>query len=203
MRASSGPEYSYAAGSGFQSVNIPSSNGAKRVAISQTNRPAWDFAPPRSEPSTFWDRISPLLPPQKHLLRFFDIYRTLCNPLYPVISDFDDFEATVVNYIDDAASYRLRAELESLKGAALEQRLSWLALLSATIATGIQYSDVKPGERRVLIEGFSEFTRAPIKALLTVLSQKHHAASKLRQLHSLPQRILSHGTPTGHENPPE
>lgn len=156
MQVSNGPEYSHAPSSGFQSVNAPSSNGTQRVAIA--NRPAWDFAPPRSEPSTFWDRISPLLPPQKHLLRFFDIYRTLCNPLYPVISDFDEFEAAVVNYIDDAASYRLRAELEGLKGAAFELRLSWLALLSATIATGIQYSDVKPAERRVLIEGFIKST---------------------------------------------
>jgi hypothetical protein len=197
MRASSGPEYSYAAGSGFQSVNIPSSNGAKRVAISQTNRPAWDFAPPRSEPSTFWDRISPLLPPQKHLLRFFDIYRTLCNPLYPVISDFDDFEAAVVNYIDDAASYRLRAELEGLKGAAFEQRLSWLALLSATIATGIQYSDVKPGERRVLIEGFSKSRFIQLITQLTTPSQKHDATPKLRELHPLPQRVLRNGPPPG------
>lgn len=68
-RKSTGPEYSFAHSSGFQSVNSPASNGAKRVPISQSNRPAWDFAPPRSEPSTFWDRISPLLPPQKHLLR--------------------------------------------------------------------------------------------------------------------------------------
>ena len=68
-RSSIVPEYSYARDSGFQSVNTPSSNGAKRVALGQPSRPAWDFAPPRSEPSTFWDRISPLLPPQKHLLR--------------------------------------------------------------------------------------------------------------------------------------
>ena len=102
-------------------------------------------------------------------LRFFDIYRTLCNPLYPVISDFDEFEAAVVNYIDDAASYRLRAELEGLKGAAFELRLSWLALLSATIATGIQYSDVKAVERRVLIEGFSKSATSHILAPLTLL----------------------------------
>ena len=187
MRASSRPEYNYASGSGFQSVNTSSSNGAKRVAISQTQRPAWDFAPPRTEPSTFWDRISPLLPPQKHLLRFFEIYRTLCNPLYPVISDFDEFEAAVVNYIDNAASYRLRAELEELKGAAFEQRLSWLALLSATIATGIQYSDVKPGERRVLIEGFSKSTYCCFVVLLTVSSQKYDAAPELCQLYFMSQ----------------
>jgi hypothetical protein len=102
-------------------------------------------------------------------IRFFDIYRTLCNPLYPVISDFDEFEAAVVVYIDDAASYRLRAELEGLKGAAFELRLSWLALLSATIATGIQYSDVKPGERRVLIEGFSKSFIWEFLALLTMV----------------------------------
>jgi hypothetical protein len=102
-------------------------------------------------------------------IRFFDIYRTLCNPLYPVISDFDEFEAAVVVYIDDAASYRLRAELEGLKGAAFELRLSWLALLSATIATGIQYSDMKPGERRVLIEGFSKLNIWEFLALLTMV----------------------------------
>jgi hypothetical protein len=101
-------------------------------------------------------------------IRFFDIYRTLCNPLYPVISDFDEFEAAVVVYIDDAASYRLRAELEGLKGAAFEHRLSWLAVLSATIATGIQYSDVKPGERRVLIEGFSKLRTRGFATLLTM-----------------------------------
>lgn len=74
----------------------------------------------------------------------------------------------MVVYIDDAASYRLRAELEGLKGAAFELRLSWLALLSATIATGIQYSDVKPGERRVLIEGFSKSNTQKVVILLTI-----------------------------------
>jgi Fungal Zn(2)-Cys(6) binuclear cluster domain len=68
-RASLGSEYGYGRSSGFQSVNAPASNGPQRVALSQSNRPAWDFAPPKSEPSTFWDRIGPLLPPQKHLLR--------------------------------------------------------------------------------------------------------------------------------------
>ena len=74
----------------------------------------------------------------------------------------------MVNYIDDAASYRLRAELEGLKGAAFELRLSWLALLSATIATGIQYSDVKPVERRVLIEGFSKSNISKIVTALII-----------------------------------
>ncbi|ETN39226.1 uncharacterized protein HMPREF1541_05449 [Cyphellophora europaea CBS 101466] len=91
--------------------------------------------------------IKDLLPPQKTVLRYFEVYKTICHPIYPVISDLEEFEAGVCQYVEDMNSGRLTYELGSSSGRSKAARLAWLSLLTATVATGWQYSDASAPER--------------------------------------------------------
>ena len=85
------------------------------------------------------------------MARFFDVYKAICHPIYPVITDLEDFEAAVCQYVEDSNSGRLGFDLGGLAGRALAARQSWLALLTATIATGVQYSDLQPADRDSIV----------------------------------------------------
>jgi len=50
-------------------------------------------------------------------------------------------------HVDDANSGQLRGELESLQGRDLEERMTWFGLLSAIVAMGVQYSDLRREQR--------------------------------------------------------
>ena len=91
--------------------------------------------------------IRELLPSHKTALKYFEVYRTICNPLYPVIPDLEEFEAAVCQYVEDMSSGRLVHDLASSTGRQRASRLSWLSLLAATVATGAQYSDLPVAER--------------------------------------------------------
>ncbi|RMZ83144.1 hypothetical protein DV738_g1387, partial [Chaetothyriales sp. CBS 135597] len=88
-----------------------------------------------------------LLPAHKSALRYFDIYKTNCHPIYPIITDLSEFEAAVCQYVEDAGAARLSHNLTPLGGRALAARVSWFALLTATIATGVQFSDLPAADR--------------------------------------------------------
>lgn len=79
--------------------------------------------------------------------RFFDVYKVICHPVYPVITDIEDFEAAVCQYVEDSNAGRLSFQLNSLTGRRLASLQSWFALLTATIATGVQYSDLQLTDR--------------------------------------------------------
>lgn len=102
--------------------------------------------PPRAPPGPFSELLE-LLPSHKTVLRYFDSYKALCYPIYPVITDIEDFENAVCRYVEDVSSGRLTYDLSALSGRALTGRLSWFALLTATVATGVQYGDMAAAER--------------------------------------------------------
>lgn len=91
--------------------------------------------------------IKDLLPSHKTVLRYFEIYKTICHPIYPVIADLEEFEAVVCQYVEDMNSGRLVYDLASASGRTKAARLAWLSLLTATVATGAQYSDMSVSER--------------------------------------------------------
>ena len=84
------------------------------------------------------------------MLRYFDVYKAICHPIYPVITDLEDFENAVCRYVEDFSSGRLTFDLSALSGRALTSRMSWFALLTAAVATGVQYSDMQTTERDAL-----------------------------------------------------
>lgn len=88
-----------------------------------------------------------LLPSHRTVLRYFEIYKTMCHPIYPIIADLEEFEAIVCQYVEDMNAGRLIYELGSASGRTKASRLAWLALLTATVATGAQYSDMSVSER--------------------------------------------------------
>ena len=69
----------------------------------------------------------------------------------------EEFEAAVCQYVEDFGSGRLNYDLGALKGRLLAARLSWLALLTATIATGVQFSDLAVTERDALTARHGRF----------------------------------------------
>jgi hypothetical protein len=91
--------------------------------------------------------LTDLLPSHKTVLRYFDVYKAICHPIYLVITDLEDFENAVCRYVEDFSSGRLSFDLGSLSGKALTNRLSWFALLTAAVATGVQYSDMPTVDR--------------------------------------------------------
>lgn len=88
-----------------------------------------------------------LLPSHKTALRYFEVYKTICHPLYPVIPDLEEFEAHVCQYVEDMSRDRLLHDLAASTGRVRAARLAWLSLLTATVATGAQYSDLPINER--------------------------------------------------------
>lgn len=89
--------------------------------------------------------------------RYFGVYRTLCAPLCPIILDLDDFEANVCNQVIGLANGQLLHSIISSGGRSQELALTQLGLLLATIASGIQYSDVPRAERSQLLQEYCEF----------------------------------------------
>jgi hypothetical protein len=116
--------------------------------------PARYYAPPEpaqpvySVPSETQD----LFPSHKTVLRYFEVYKTICNPIYPVIADLEDFEAGVCQYVEDMNSGRITYELSVSSGRGKATKLAWLALVTATVATGAQYSDLPVAERDSFVE---------------------------------------------------
>ena len=113
----------------------------------QQGPPAQYQQPPPSGP---FSELAELLPSHKTVLRYFDVYKAICHPIYPVITDLEDFENAVCRYVEDFSSGRLTFDLTALSGRALTSRMSWFSLLTAAVATGVQYSDMQVGERDTL-----------------------------------------------------
>lgn len=113
--------------------------------------PQYQTAPPqlypRPPPAGPVGELTDLLPSHRTLLRYFDIYKALCHPIYPVITDLEDFENAVCRYMEDFNSGRFMFDFSALSGRTLTGRLSWFALLTAAVATGVQYSDMPTAER--------------------------------------------------------
>jgi len=124
-------------------------------------------------PANLRDEINSLLPPQKHILpyakhpislfklklifhRHFEVYRTFCAPINPIILELDDFEANVCNHVVGLANGQLLHSIISSGGRSQEVILTQLAQLLATIASGIQYSDVPHAERSRLLQEYSQ-----------------------------------------------
>lgn len=106
--------------------------------------PPHDHGPPLHYPSR---DIKDILPSHKTVLRYFEVYKTICHPIYPVIPDLEEFEAGVCQYVEDMSSGRLTYDLASSSGRHRAARFSWLAILTATVATGAQYSDMTITDR--------------------------------------------------------
>ncbi len=87
---------------------------------------------------------------------YFGIYRALCAPLNPIILDLDDFEANVCNQVVGLANGQLLHNIVTSVGRSQEAALTQLGLLLATIASGIQYSDVACDERSQLLQEYSQ-----------------------------------------------
>ena len=92
------------------------------------------------------------------MTRFFDVYKAICHPIHPVITDLEDFEAAVCQYVEDSNSGRPGFDLGGLTGRALAARQSWLALLTATLATGVQYSDLHTADRDSMVASYTRNT---------------------------------------------
>jgi hypothetical protein len=87
---------------------------------------------------------------------YFGVYRALCAPLNPIILDLDDFEANVCNQVVGLANGQLLHSIVSSGGRSQESALTQLGLLLATLASGIQYSDVPRAERSQLLQEYSQ-----------------------------------------------
>jgi hypothetical protein len=84
------------------------------------------------------------------------VYRALCAPLNPIILDLDDFEANICNQVVGLANGQLLHSIVTSSGRSQEAALTHLGLLLATIASGIQYSDVTFEERNQLLQEYSQ-----------------------------------------------
>jgi hypothetical protein len=87
---------------------------------------------------------------------YFGVYRALCAPLNPIILDLDDFEANICNQVVGLANGQLLHSIVTSSGRSQEAALTHLGLLLATIASGIQYSDVTFEERNQLLQEYSQ-----------------------------------------------
>jgi hypothetical protein len=139
--------------------------------VSAQPAPSTTYLP--QHPTNLRDEINSLLPPQKHILpyvkhrfpffilklifhRHFEVYRTFCAPINPIILELDDFEANVCNHVVGLANGQLLHSIISSGGRSQEVILTQLAQLLATIASGIQYSDVPHAERSRLLQEYSQ-----------------------------------------------
>jgi hypothetical protein len=98
-------------------------------------------------------------------------------PLNPIILDLDDFEANVCNQVVGIANGQLLHSIVTSSGRSREAALTQLGLLLATIASGIQYSDVAFEERNQLLQEYSQ--HSSVLPSISVVSADHKNSSKL------------------------
>ena len=91
------------------------------------------------------------------MIRYFGVYRSSCAPLNPIILDLDDFEANLCNQVVGLANGQLLHRIVSSSGQSQELALTQLALLLATLASGVQYSDIQHAERSQLLQEYSQW----------------------------------------------
>ncbi len=88
-------------------------------------------------------------------ISYFELYRTVCAPLNPIIPNLDEFEAIVCNHVDSIANGQLLNSIVSWFGHRQEAALTRLGQILAVLASGIQFSDIPLGERTRLVQEYS------------------------------------------------
>lgn len=102
---------------------------------------------PSSEPNIGIQDVCRTLPSGEEILRLFQRYRENAWPYYPAVVDVEAFESEVCDFVTE------RAE----GGDAICGRSpSWLGLLFAVLASGIQFSEVPVGERELSSRVYGE-----------------------------------------------
>ena len=86
------------------------------------------------------------------LYRYWQVYQTSAYPFYPGLVTFSQFERALFAFIDQRANASRGNELSALD----DVDPSWLALLFAVLAGGVQFSDDPIKERDLRSKVFSK-----------------------------------------------
>ncbi|KAI9367276.1 fungal-specific transcription factor domain-containing protein [Aspergillus egyptiacus] len=80
------------------------------------------------------------LPDDSDMIRYWQAYRSTAFPFYPVLVAADEFGLSLFTFLNNRVSAKDQ-------GQDLEPEPSWLALLFAVMACGVQFTDDPPKER--------------------------------------------------------
>lgn len=83
--------------------------------------------------------------------RYWQVYETLVYPFYPSLVTMDRFEASLFNFLER------RPELDGDEDLKQGIDISWLSLLFAILACGVQFSDDQVKERDLKSKVFGLF----------------------------------------------
>jgi hypothetical protein len=109
------------------------------------------------------EQLCALLPSPSDCLQFFAHYRDTAHVLYPGVSDLQQFEHDLTNFLISRGSDEICSdgnELATQK--AYGKDLHWIGLLFATLASGCQCSGRPRKERQLTSQVYGAFVRQPI-----------------------------------------
>ncbi|KAJ5432327.1 fungal-specific transcription factor domain-containing protein [Penicillium daleae] len=132
--------------------DIPAALGCRQPSrdMALTDALVLDQLVPRTYPFTsLWGpeagtgEICMTLPDDSDIIRYWQVYQTSAYPFYPGLVTFSQFEAALFAFLDQRANASRGNELSALD----DVDPSWLALLFAVLAGGVQFSDDPIKER--------------------------------------------------------
>ncbi|KKY20787.1 putative 2og-fe oxygenase superfamily protein [Phaeomoniella chlamydospora] len=95
-----------------------------------------------------WRQLSTMLPTQKEVLKYFGFFKALALPFNPALIDPEEFEGSVLKYVEDIAQSN-PSRFES------DKAIAWTALILAVLANGVQLSDLSLAERSRLSRDYA------------------------------------------------
>ncbi|CEJ62499.1 hypothetical protein PMG11_10996 [Penicillium brasilianum] len=132
--------------------DIPAALGCRKPSrdVSITDTLVLDQLVPRTYPFTsLWGpeagtgEICMTLPDDSDMIRYWQVYRSCAYPFYPGLVTLSQFESALFAFLDQRANASRANESSSLD----DVDPSWLALLFAVLAGGVQFSDDPIKER--------------------------------------------------------
>ncbi|KAJ5674207.1 Transcription factor [Penicillium macrosclerotiorum] len=132
--------------------DIPAALGCRQASRDAPMPDAFvlDQLVPRTYPFTsLWGpeagagEVSMTLPDDSDIIRYWQVYKNCAYPFYPGLVTIEQFETSLFKFLDRRAELDRSNELSSLD----EIDSSWLALLFAVLAGGVQFSEDPIKER--------------------------------------------------------
>jgi hypothetical protein len=112
------------------------------------------------------EQLCGLLPSHSDCLQYFTHYRDTAHVLYPGVSDIQQFEHDLTNFLISRGSDEIYSdgnELATQK--AYGKDLHWIGLLFATLASGCQCSSRPRKERQLTSQVYSTFRSSNLEKL--------------------------------------
>ncbi|KAH8811255.1 fungal-specific transcription factor domain-containing protein [Xylogone sp. PMI_703] len=93
--------------------------------------------------------IASALPPNREVLKAFQIYRQIVQPFWGLLIDVEDFEVKLCNYLEDRSA-TAKHQATNSKGVSS----AWLAMLFAVLAVSTNYADVSYNKRSAMSQTY-------------------------------------------------